>query len=267
MKKNIFRFNDVEEIVTKEFALECCEMSEKFSLFKRVLVGVFFSTILLLIGFISQYAITHFDSATNEYQHLVAPISIIFVYSSILFLTLAFSGIFYRKKNNLKLSLFSAKWLMIMCLSAYILSFILSQLFISVRILRYFYSIMFIVGILLIIFRTKKNVHEFLSSNKKEEDFLSKNWKIIRDGIGILFSITMIYSVFFSNDSALKQNFFLILMWFFPMIIIASGFFWTSIYKSYIKLFYLNYFSEEFRKKFDVDYKIWYGSKFKEKEL
>jgi len=264
------KFNAIEEIATKDFALECCEMSEKFSFLRRFLVGGFFSILLLMLGFFSQYAITHFHSATitldstNEYQYFVAPMSIVFIVSSILFFTLTFGGTIYRRKRNIKLSLFSAKWLMAITIFLYALSFIVSQLLISVKILRYFYSALFIISIFLIIFNTKKNIHELLYGEKKEYGFISKNWNKIRELIGILFSITMIYSVLFQNNSTLKQNFYLILLWFFPILIIVAGFFWTSIYKSYVKLFYLNYFSEDFRKKFGVEKKLWYGSKSKE---
>lgn len=264
------KFNAIEEIATKDFALECCEMSEKFSFLRRFLVGGFFSILLLMLGFFSQYAITHFHSATitldstNEYQYFVAPMSIVFIISSILFFTLTFGGAIYRRKRNIKLSLFSAKWLMAISISLYTLTFIVSQLLISVKFLRYFYSVLFIISILLIIFKTKKNIHKLLYGEKKEEDFISKNWKKIRELIGIFFSIAMIYSILFQNDSALKQNFYLILLWFFPIIIIIAGFLWTSIYKSYVKLFYLNYFSEDFRKKFAIDNRVWYGSKSKE---
>lgn len=263
-------FNAIEEIATKDFALECCEMSEKFSFFRRFLVGGFFSILLLMVGFFSQYAITHFHSATitldstNEYQYFVAPKSLVFIFFSILFFTLVFGGTFYRKRCNIKLSLFSAKWLMAITIFLYTLSFIVSQLLVSVKILRYFYSALFIISIFLIIFNTKKNIHELLYGETKEDDFISKNWKKIRELIGILFSIAVIYSILFQNNNTLKQNFYLILLWFFPLLIIAAGFFWTSIYKSYIKLFYLNYFSEDFRKKFSVDNRVWYGSKSKE---
>lgn len=184
-------FNAIEEIASKDFALECCETSEKFSFFRRFLVGGFFSILLLMLGFFSQYAITHFHSATitldsaNEYQYFVAPMSLVFIFSSILFFTLTFGGTVYRRKRNIKLSLFSAKWLMAISISLYTLSFIVSQLLISVKFLRYFYSVLFIISILLIIFKTKKNIHELLYGKKKRRRFyikkLEKNSRVNRD--------------------------------------------------------------------------------------
>lgn len=271
MKKEI-QFEQIENIVPEKMAEECYTKSESLSFGKRLIASIFFAGSLQGIYWFGYFLVadSKFLDKNNEYQFVTSVWWIVLLFCIYFSFNMLVLGGMYRKRKNILLAYKSNVWLVELGVVFYLFILIDLQLLTENRYLRLLNLIVVSVCFLYSIF---KSIKKSKNITKKNQDldrftkFTTENKKLIKSILGILFIISMIFNIFSNNtpDQNLEGK---ILVSLIPALPILFGFFsiyaFPWLFTSVTRLYFLNKFSENFRRKFNVNKKLWYGSKSKE---
>lgn len=137
------------------------------------------------------------------------------------------------------------------------------ELFVASFIFRMIHLLVFILCIIYVFFRSYNNAMEMIYGDKKERsklvEWLTRNRKPI---LSILFAFWGMYHLvktIFGDAIKSEGRLIGLLIDFSPLLISLCVFIYLYLFDLLIRSYYLNKYSEEFRKKFGYEKEVWYG--------
>ncbi|WP_086314744.1 hypothetical protein A5821_002359 [Enterococcus sp. 7F3_DIV0205] len=275
MKKSI-RFEQIENTVSEKMAKEGYIKAENMSFGKRLIAAIFFAGSVQALYWFGYFLVGNptFSGTTNEYQFTLSLKWFVMLFCLYFLFNMIFLGAKYRCRNNIKLAYKSNVWLAQLSVIFYWLLIIDLQLLTKNPYLRIF-NILVVSGCFIFsIIKSIKKIKNLIYKNQ-EADRLSKlmteNPKMIKSILTILFIASVVSNIFsneLSNQTPKPNIEGRIILALVPVIPILFSIFsiyafpWLS--ETMARIYFLNEFSEEFRQKFKIEKKLWYGSKSKE---
>lgn len=139
---------------------------------------------------------------------------------------------------------------------------VLSQLLIENWFIRLIYTLLMIGSLIYIVRKGIKLSFSMVSDqtfDDKVENLLSKHKAKLVMILFVLWGFNILLKLFGNKGGGL----FTVIVPILPIIIIGGLFLLQRLFESYIKMYYLDKFSENFRQKFNVPEEVWYGSKYR----
>lgn len=273
--KRIFSgsFSQVEDAISRSFAENITDSMKKFNMGKQILLIIFLVGLAsyALYG-VSIYFGSHMNGLTialdenNEFIPIFSNIWYMHMQTLLVLIPMIVSFL-YRRKNNIKVFFISNTFLTVFLFFFLLFLFKVAQLFVSNFPLRMIYSILLLGCFIFTFIRSYSNAKRMIYGTKKGRsklvEWLSRTQKGV---IGILFGIGAIYylgKVIFPSAGDLETRLMGSLVDFFPLAICLVTFTFLYFNSIVIRSFYLNKYSEEFRNKFGVSKRDWYGEKYR----
>ncbi|MBO0473765.1 hypothetical protein JZO86_08630 [Enterococcus ureasiticus] len=243
---------------------------------KRLIAAIFFAGSVQALYWFGYFLVGNstFSGTTNEYQFTLSLKWFVMLFCLYFLFNMIFLGAKYRCWNNIKLAYKSNVWLAQLSVIFYWLLIIDLQLLTKNPYLRTFNILVVLACFIFSIVKSIKKIKNLIYKNQ-EVDRLSKlmteNPKMIKSVLTILFIASVVSNIFSNelSDQTPKQNIegriILALVPVLPILFsIFSIYAFPWLFETMARIYFLNKFSEDFRKKFGVDNGIWYGSKSKE---
>jgi hypothetical protein len=272
VKKEV-EFEQVEDFITEEMVTDGYLKSEAMSLGKRLMVSLFFAGSVQVVYWFGYFLITNspFSEASKEYQFFIHLKWLALLFCSYYVFCMLFLGGRYRRRDNIKLAYKSNCWLVQLSIVFYVFLMIDLQLLTQNSYLKLINAVLFLgcCGYSVIRYQEKKAyLIEQQPPTSKISQWLSEKrftLKLILATYLIGAALIQIYSGIFSQFGTGKLEGFIILATapaLSALVSILGIFFFSWLFESMIKIKFLYQFSEQFRQKFAVDEKLWYGSKY-----
>ncbi len=273
--KSIFTgsFSQVEDTISKNFMKNSINTIKKFKLYKLILVILFFSGSSYAVYGVSFFFTNNIDDLTvpidknNEFISLFSSIWYIHIQTFIFFIAGLIAYI-YKEKNHAKgyflfNILFSLGGLLFL-----LFAFKFTQLMVNSYILRMLYTALFLCSIIFVFYQSYQNAKEMVYGTKKKRlalvEWLSTNRKNVTSvlfGFGALFFLTKVIS---PEVADVETRIMGSLIDFSPLAVCLACLLFLYFNSVAIRSYYLYKYSEEFRQKFGIAEKEWYGEKYKE---
>ncbi|WP_213396832.1 hypothetical protein [Virgibacillus pantothenticus] len=273
--KNILSgsFSQVEEAVSESFAKSSINTIKEFSLLKAFAFTVFCIGLgsYALYG-VSIYLGNNMDKTAfpldvnNEFIPVFS--NIWYIHIQALFISIVvITALVYKEKNNVKAFFFYNLFFTLFLLLFLIFVFKVSQLFVNEFWLRMLYTVLFICSIVYVFLRSYHNAKKMVYGTKKKRsaivEWFSRNRKSV---MSILFGVWGIYylaKVIFPETGDFQTRLYGSLAEFAPLIMCLVFLTFLYLNSVIVRSYYLYRYSEEFRKKFRIAKKDWYGEKYK----
>ncbi|API93678.1 MULTISPECIES: hypothetical protein [Virgibacillus] len=272
--KSIFTgsFSQVEETISENFMKDTINAVKNFKIHKLIIVILFFSVSSYAVYGVSFFLATNIDDLAvpfdknNEFIFVFSSIWYIHIQVFIFFIA-GLAAFIYKERNHAKgyflFNIFlSLGWLLFL-----LFTFKLTQLMVNSYILRMLYSVLFLSGFVFVFFQSYQNAKKMVYGTKKKRsalvEWLSKNRKNVLSilfGFGALYYLTKVISPEVDN---LETRIIGSLIEFAPLAVCLIFFTFIYLNSKLIRSYYLYKYSEEFRKKFGIAKKDWYGEKYK----
>lgn len=274
--RNIFSgsFNQVEDAVSESFAKNKAGGMEEFSIGRIILLFIF-----LMGGFYAAYGFSiwmgnNLDTGTipldinNEYIPFLSNIWYPTVQSVLILISIV-SIIYLRKKNNVKAFYISNTLLTIYLLLFLLLLFKITQLLVYSFPLRMVYTVIFIFCFVYTFVQSYQNAKEMVSGERKKRsaivEWLSRNRKTVLSVLIGVGGLSYFAKTIFPSAGDMETRLIGALIDFGPLFVSLTLLLFMYFNGVVIRSYYLNKYSEEFRIKFGVDKKDWYGEKYVDK--
>lgn len=275
LKKHIeVQFNEVENYFEEKTVKSLYEKASELHFIKRLFAAAFFIGGTMLIIILAKYIVNNGTSETiglmvdsqNSYNQLLPTGWLMWIVAIALYLGLEYIAIKYRKKNTVKMGVYLQYWMyVILALMLYAMIEITFILEINAT-LRIIFSCLLIISLVFNIYRSIKIAQKMrkqkVGENKIEKLF--KKYKLTLIAlVPILYLIEryMQHNKDMINPSAQIIKTVLLVA---PLFVILLLFFIPWMVKKILQVYLLNIYSEEFRQKFEVPNKEWYGEKSKQ---
>lgn len=196
----------------------------------------------------------------NEYRLLLPSGVVLFVIFLFFYIQLEFISLRYRKTNKILYSYLLQILMVEIAVVAFVSFFVMSQSFMTVKLLRYLYTVIGEMAVLYYIYKTIRMVKAMNHSQKFQEginEWIKTYQKYLILGVVAIWFVNMLMRVF--NGSGERFNLTELFLPLLPVIPIALSFLLPSLIKIVTKVYYLNPYSENFRQKFNVPEEVWYG--------
>lgn len=273
--KSIFSgsFSQVEETISESFAKNSIDTIKQFKTVKAVVFIVFCIGLAsyALYG-VSIYIGNNMDSLTipldvdNEFIPIFSTVWYMHI-QALLILIVVISAFVYREKDNVKGFFVYNTFLTIFLFLFMIFFFKVTQLLVNSFPLRLIYTVLFVGSYIYIFLRSYHNAKEMVYGIKKKRsafvEWFSRNRKPVTSvliGFGILYYLK---KVIFPEAGDLETRLIGSLIEFAPLGVCLVSFTFLYFNSVAIRSYYLYKYSEEFREKFGIDKKDWYGEKYK----
>lgn len=270
--KNIFSgtYEQVVESISESFAKECINTGKSFGTFKCIGYIVFFNACVYGVYGGSIYMGNHMAEAemeldlSNEYIPFFSNIWYVHIVA-LFFVMAAMTARYLHGKNNVKgffvyniLQAFGA-------ISFFILLFKLGQLFVLSFTVRVIYAIIFIAVTVFVLVKGYQNAVKMVyGANKKRHpliEWMSRQARVLSAILVPIGGIVYFIKTTFETAGKLETRIVGSLVGFMPLIFSAFMLIYLYISSVFIRSYYLNKYSEEFRQKFGVEKEVWYGLK------
>ncbi|SHG92178.1 hypothetical protein [Virgibacillus chiguensis] len=272
--KSVFNgsFSQVEETVSESFAKNSINTIKGFNLLKAFIFMIFCIGLAsyalygasIYISNIMNQATIPLDQ-NNEFITIFDNIWYMHI-QSILILTVVIGTLVYRKKDNIKSFFVYNTFLTIFLLLFMIFFFKVMQLLVYSSSLRLIYTGLFMISYLYIFVKSYQKAKKMVYGTKKKRssliEWFSRNRKNITSfliGVGGLYYLS---KVIFMEANDLETRIIGSLIDFLPLIVCFASFSFLYFNSVAIRSYYLYKYSEQFRQKFGVDKKDWYGEKY-----
>lgn len=275
--KNIISasFEQVERSIDFEFSKGIYSNHKKFnSGFFLLYLIVFVGGLYVLYG-VSHSVINNLDNIflsldiNNEFKKILSNIWFVHLLAIGLFIGIL-KAFTIKKKNAVQGALILHTCIIIGYIVNSIYLFRLTELFISSPLLRLVYGILFIVCYLFAFIKSYQIMQKFvLNEEQQKSSFDRWTQKIsVPKMIGILFALFIIFQIFKQTQTgqdyiAFETMITIMLVDIFPLFVCVLPFVCIYLFRSFIKMYYLNKHSEQFRLKFGVKKEEWFGEKYK----
>ncbi|RFA35466.1 hypothetical protein CAI16_08200 [Virgibacillus dokdonensis] len=274
MKQNIFRglFSQVEETVSESFAKSSINTIKGFGLLKASAFMVFFIGLgsYALYG-ASIYMGNNMDKAafpldvTNEFIPVFSNIWYMHI-QALLISIVVITALIYKEKNNIKAFFYYNLFFTLFIFLFTLFFFKVSQLFVNEFWLRMLYTVLFISSIVYIFLRSYHNAKKMVYGTKKKRsaivEWFSRNRKSVMSTLFGVWGIYYLAKVIFPETGDFETRLYGSLAEFAPLIMCLASFVFLYFNSVVIRSYYLYKYSEQFRQKFGIDEKDWYGEKY-----
>ncbi|SHG92253.1 hypothetical protein [Virgibacillus chiguensis] len=274
MKQNIFKglFSQVEVAVSESFAKNSINTIKEFNLLKAFAFMVFCVGLgsYALYG-VSIYLGNNMDKTTipldvnNEFIPVFSSIWYMHI-QALLISIVVIIALVYKEKNNVKAFFFYNLFFTLSLLLFMIFVFKVSQLFVNEFWLRMLYTVLFISSIVYIFLRSYYNAKKMVYGTKKKRsaivEWFSRNRKSVMSTLFGVWGIYYLAKVIFPETGDIQTRLYGSLAEFAPLILCLVLFTFLYLNSVVIRSYYLYKYSEQFRQKFGVDKKEWYGEKY-----
>lgn len=275
MKKSI-SFEQIENTVTEKMVEEGYIKAENMSFGKRLIAGIFFAGSVQALYWFGYFLVGNstFSGTTNEYQFTLSLKWFVMLFCLYFLFNMIFLGAKYRRRNNIKLAYKSNVWLVQLSVIFYWLLIIDLQLLTKNPYLRILNILVVLACFIFSIVKSIKKIRHLIYKNQEVDrltKLMTENPKVIEAILALLFIVSIISNIFSKDlsDQTPKPNIegriILALVPVLPILFsIFSIYAFSWLFETIARIYFLNEFSEEFRQKFKVEKKLWYGSKSKE---